>query len=264
MTVRSTEKGVHQGTELIEVPPYVALARYYEEVMEHVDYHKWALYITRLANRSGKHVREITDLACGTGTLARELALRGYHLTGVDGSEAMIQRAKESGSPDRYNPIRYFTGDLREPPPVREQDMVLCLYDSLNYLMESPDVHRFFASARKILAKNGLLVYDLSTEFNSRRNFNGYEISEKIKGASYHRKAYFDAGERIQNNIFELHPEGESVIYIEHHKQRVWSISQTISILKSEGLKKVAVYNGLTFHPGNEKSSRVHIVAKPV
>ena len=72
----------------VDTPPYSALAAIYDHVMRHVDYVAWCDYIERLWDRFCARPRTVLDLACGTGTVALELARRGYRLTGVDGSPA--------------------------------------------------------------------------------------------------------------------------------------------------------------------------------
>jgi len=44
-------------------------------------------------------ISRILDLGCGTGRHAIEFARRGFDVTGVDFSEAMLTRARERGAP---------------------------------------------------------------------------------------------------------------------------------------------------------------------
>ena len=49
--------------------------------------------IWQLKNEEAK----ILELCCGTGRLTIPIAKKGYHITGVDISHSMLDRAKEKG-----------------------------------------------------------------------------------------------------------------------------------------------------------------------
>ena len=54
-----------------------AFARYYDALTADVDYQARGAYLKRLAERHGGRFRLVLDLACGTGSLAVELARLG-------------------------------------------------------------------------------------------------------------------------------------------------------------------------------------------
>lgn len=73
-------------------------------------------------NPNGVLVTEVADLppgraldvGCGEGGDARWLALRGWHVTGIDISELALQRAAAAEGGDR---VTWRQGDLRSAPP---------------------------------------------------------------------------------------------------------------------------------------------------
>ena len=72
---------------------YGPLAGCYDELTYDVDYPRWADYIEKHFARRHIPGRTVLDLACGTGSLTRELALRGYEMIGVDQSPEMLAQA---------------------------------------------------------------------------------------------------------------------------------------------------------------------------
>lgn len=247
----------------IEVEPYTALANYYNQIMVHVDYQKWSLYVTRVAAHFHFRHQTILDVACGTGKLAVQLASRGFKVTGVDGNEQMIEQARRF-SIMRGHLIDFYLGDMRKKPPVNNQDLILCLYDSINYLMKEEDLALFFSAVRLCVKKDGVLIFDCSTQTNSLNYFHGLVDQDEITGGIYVRKSTYDKKNRIQYNRFEIYPDGDEHMYVENHKQKIWPILTLLENLEDHGFKLLAVLDGYTFQPGDEDSDRVHIIAKPV
>src|SRR5437667_11514410 len=81
----------------------------------------------------------ILDLCCGTGQLVGELMRRGYHVTGVDGSEQMLgfARANAPGA-------EIVHADVRTVTLPGSHDAAVCLFDSLHHLCRPAGVHMAF------------------------------------------------------------------------------------------------------------------------
>jgi SAM-dependent methyltransferase len=246
----------------IEVEPYSALARYYDQVMDHVDYVGWAAYIHRIAKKHGRRPGRAVDFACGTGSLLRELNVHGYHGVGLDASSEMITVANAL-KPVRGASLEFHVSEMTKIPPAEDFEIGVCLYDSVNYLMAEESVRCFLRNVRDTLRTGGMFILDLSTEKNSRDHFDGYSIEEEIDGALYRRWTRYDPVERVQHNYFDILPDHEPVIYHEHHQQRVWGVDWMSGQMKDCDFHLIAVYHNLTVRPGGEKSDRVHIVAEP-
>ena len=90
---------------------YDALAAGYDALMTDVGYKKRADWLVRQFRKSGMPVRQVLDLACGTGTMACLLARRGYQVTATDGSEEMLTQAMAKAA------------DLESPPLFLHQTM---------------------------------------------------------------------------------------------------------------------------------------------
>jgi SAM-dependent methyltransferase len=255
--------GETAGEERVEVTPYSALAWIYNHVMDHIDYRTWAKHVDRIYRRFRRKRGRAVDFACGTGALVIELARLGWDAVGLDGSPEMIEAARRRPAPPKGS-AHFQVADLREVADVPPADCGVCLYDSLNYLMEQEDLADFFRAARQTLPPGGLLVFDLSTQANSQEHFNGYTMEEQVPGGWYHRTTRYDPSERIQHNLFNIRLEGDPTVYREHHQQRIWAISTVLKVLAGEGWRHLATYHEHTLKPGSERSERVHIAVEPV
>jgi SAM-dependent methyltransferase len=102
-------------------------------------------------------VRQVLDVGCGSGLLARKLLDAGFGVHGVDASPAMIELART------YAPGATF-GVARLPGALPQADAVVSTGHVLNYL----DTHDAIAQALRGLARavrpGGLVAFDLLGE----------------------------------------------------------------------------------------------------
>ena len=137
---------------------YEALAPAYDDFTHFHDYDLWIANLwPRIAAR-GIHGKRLLDVACGTGKSFIPLLERGWEVTACDISPAMIEvaRAKVGGR------ATLAVADMRALPRFGEFDLVWCLDDALNYLLDPGDLVRALTGMRANLAPRGLLVFDLN------------------------------------------------------------------------------------------------------
>ncbi|MDY9923903.1 class I SAM-dependent methyltransferase [Methanobacterium sp.] len=102
---------------------------------------------------------KILDVGCGTGRHAIELSKRGYHVTGVDLSENMLNRAREKASMAGVE-IDFRLGDARSLPFEGEFDLVIMLCEGAFPLMETDEMNfQILESAARSLNNNGKLIF---------------------------------------------------------------------------------------------------------
>ena len=145
---------------------YERLAPYYDELTREHDYDGWTRNLEEGALRYGVSGRRLFDAACGTGKSFLPFLERGYSVTGCDISAEMVARAaaKAPGAD-------LFVADLRTLGAAGSFDLITCLDDSLNYLIDDGDLEAAFASLALNLADDGVLVFDLNTLSTYRTTF---------------------------------------------------------------------------------------------
>jgi SAM-dependent methyltransferase len=147
---------------------YERLAPYYDELTREHDYDGWTRNLEEGALRYGVSGRRLFDAACGTGKSFLPFLERGYSVTGCDIAGEMVARAAAK-APD----ADLFVADLRTLGAVGSFDLITCLDDSLNYLIDNGDLDAAFASLALNLADDGVLVFDLNTLSTYRTTFAG-------------------------------------------------------------------------------------------
>lgn len=119
----------------------------------------------------------LLDLCCGTGHLAAELSRRGYRVTGLDGSPALLALAKK-----RAPRADFRRADARRFKLPAEFDAAVSMFDSLNHMLTPDDLARAFRNARAALKPGGRFLFDLAFD-------EGYRLRWKPLGSIIERDA---------------------------------------------------------------------------
>ena len=141
---------------------YGFLAGCYDEFTTDVDYATWAEYIQRHFERAGLPGSTVLDLACGTGSLTRELSLRGYEMIGVDLSPDMLaQAAEKNRDAEGIAPI-FLCQSMDQLDLYGTIDACVCCLDSINYVTDPKKLRRAFQRVHLFLMPGGLFLFDVN------------------------------------------------------------------------------------------------------
>lgn len=102
----------------------------------------------------------ILDLGCGTGGHVLPLTERGYVVTGVDCSEAMLSEAHRKAIAQGAEPRDFVRGDIRTLDLGRTFDAVIAMFAVIGYQTTNEDLMAAFCTARRHLEPGGLFVFD--------------------------------------------------------------------------------------------------------
>jgi hypothetical protein len=238
---------------------YTHLAPIYDSVMSHVDYSEWATLIQNVLDRySHRDKTSIFEIGGGTGVLGRQLVTEGYSYQGSDLSFTMCAEARKYGH-------HYFVADGCNLALKRTYDMVLFLYDGINYLQTPRQYSQLFSSVWNILDERGLFLFDITTIKNSLRYFNETLDFDSINGCTYIRHSHFDPDTQQQHNDFVIFKQvnGNPGLYtkgIENHSQKVLPVKQILSFIPRELFTVLGVWDGYTMQPYKKHSDRIHFL----
>jgi ubiquinone/menaquinone biosynthesis C-methylase UbiE len=228
--------------------------------MSHVNYARWADYILSIAEKNGKKTGAVLDVSCGTGSFCLRLAKKDIRIIGSDFSRFMLRKAVEKKSANTKYPF-YVLADMKHLPFKSQYDMVVSLYDSLNYLLDKSDWKLAFQQIYLLLCDGGLFIFDVSTFYNSMYVFKNYVQKESNEEAYYYRKSSFHKGTMIQKTLFEItFKTNPKMVYRETHRQRIRMLDEIEGLVQDSAFQMIARYRDFTFEPGTEASERVHFV----
>lgn len=241
------------------VEPYTALAEGYDAVMDHVDYDMWAGYVQQFIERYHPNARSILELGCGTGSLALRLQPRGpYRYTATDRSPDMLRVARTKAQAEGV-PIRFRQMNFTKIEVDRPADVVLLLYDGMNYLLKARQVKALLSGALRALHAGGLFIFDQSTPVNSEAE--DFEYTGEAEGFTYVRHSRYDAETRLHTTTLELRRPGGAVVR-ERHVQRAYTIGKVRRLIRATAFEEVAACDGLTTKPATDASARIHWVLR--
>jgi SAM-dependent methyltransferase len=199
-----------------------------------------------LASLADEPVRRVLDLACGTGRHALELERLGLHVTGVDSSGSMLgvarRRAAESGSA-----VSFLEQDMRALDVGRsDHDAILCLFDSLGYLVSNDAILEALRRVRAHLRPGGLFVGEIWHAPAMVRHFDPVRI----------RRFQLPDGEilRISETTIDVPTQTAEVTYTIHEfgsagghrsfqerqRNRFFQVQEMALLLETAGLEPVA------------------------
>jgi len=245
---------------------YTSFARVYDTFMDNVPYHDWANYLQDLLREYDIWDGLILDLGCGTGSMAEELAKRGYDMIGVDNAEDMLEIAMEKRMESGYD-ILYLLQDMREFELYGTVRGIVSVCDSVNYILEEDDLLEVFRLVNNYLDPMGVFIFDFNTEYKYREILGERTIAEEREECSFIWENYYDEEDKINEYVLTLflqEEEDEDLYrkYQEQHFQRGYTLEEIKRLLQRAGLVFEAAYDAYTKDPVTEKSERITVVAR--
>ncbi len=181
----------------------------------------------------------IFDLCCGTGQLADMLTKRGFHVTGIDGSEEMLRYAREN-----VGDAKFIFGDARFFNSSAVYHGVISTCDSLNHIMSLEQLKLVFQNVYAALIEGGIFVFDLNME----ERYKKYEkapssILKDGNGCIF--KTKYIASEKTSQIDLTLFCREEGSLQCSNlvFFQKCYSETEVRFALEESGFKEIAVYD---------------------
>ncbi len=259
---------------------YGNFAYVYDQLMDDVDYEEWVKYIESLIEKSGANVKNILELACGTGNITIPLAKKGYDIAGIDISEDMLGLALEK-SETMGVPLVLLEQDMVELDfDLYDLDCVLCACDGFNYVTSLDDLDKVFAKIYDLLKPGGIFVFDISSYYKLSQVLGNNFMGESREDISYMWTNYYDeANQLLEMNLdffLKLESEGGEAVYLEEglqeddnlyeryrevHLQRAHREEEIVDILKKLGFARIDSYGDFGMDRPSDQSERIFFTA---
>ena len=179
----------------------------------------------------------VLDLACGTGQLAAMLTERGYAVTGVDSSEAMLGYARVN-APD----AEFVLSEAVSFELPHRYAAAISTYDSLNHLLKLEELQQAFGRVYAALQKGGRFMFDLNMEAGYQARWGGTSSFVEKDHVAVTRSA-FDESEQlgmVDITLFRMRDGTWNRTDI-NLRQRCYTEEQVTSALDRIGFRKIRV-----------------------
>jgi SAM-dependent methyltransferase len=221
---------------------YDAIAPAYDDFTAHHEYDTWLGNLMPKVEKHGLHGKRLLDVACGTGKSFIPMLEKGWEVTACDISPAMVAIARSKVG----DAAELHVADMTELPRFGEFDLVFCLDDAVNYLLDTEDLERALTGMAANLAADGLLMFDVNTIATYRTFFAEEVVVEKDgRRLIWRGRSTPDAEPRsIVDASFEVEPtdDGGEPIAPEFHRERHFPEADVLAALEGAGLECLDVY----------------------
>ncbi len=245
--------------------PYTGFASVYDIFMDNVPYDEWADYVQKLLKKNKIEKGLLLELGCGTGSMTRRLAGKGFDMIGIDNSEEMLSVAREISTPKEES-ILYLCQDMREFELYGTVAAVISVCDSMNYILSEDDLLQVFRLVNNYLDPKGLFIFDLDTQYAYEEVLGDNTIAENREEGSFIWENNYYEDEMINEiNLTLFLPEEETLLfkrYEETHYRKAYNIDTVKRLIEEAGMELVAIYDALTEKKPKKDCERVYIIAR--
>ena len=188
---------------------YTDLSGYYDLLCSDVDYAAQSQAVHRLQQLFGNGGTAHLDLACGTGAHVRHFLDLGYHSSGLDINQPMLDRAAQ-----RCPETQFVLGDMANFSVAAPQDLITCFLYSMHYNPSIAALTQCFASVHRALAAGGVFCFNaVDKDHIDNRLFATHSLAHQGSSLIF-RSSWYYAGHGAQQAL-KLHIEKHSAEQIQ-------------------------------------------------
>lgn len=243
---------------------YTDFAMVYDTFMDETPYELWKNRLVTMLGEDGIEDGLVLDLGCGTGTLTELLSEAGYDMIGIDFSQEMLAIAQEKRAQSGHQ-ILYLEQDMREFELYGTVRAIVCICDSINYLLEKEDIITTFKLVNNYLDPKGLFIFDFNTVHKYRDVIGDTVIAENRDACSFIWENYYDEEECINEYDLTIFVKEEEELFRrfnETHYQRGYTLAEMKEMIQASGLLFVRAIDADTMEEPTDKSERIYIMAR--
>ncbi|OHD65913.1 MAG: hypothetical protein A2176_03670 [Spirochaetes bacterium RBG_13_51_14] len=236
--------------------PYTDIAPVYDSLLRHVDYQEWYEYLVSVMKRHIDSPRNILELGCGTGRFGSKFSNDGYTIFGIDKSLEMLRVARTRA----FLNFRILCADITDFRLAKAMDFIFSVHDTMNYLLKNADILSMFRCVRDIMHEGSIFMFDITTEQNICRNFDGKTSHYQLRNSTVQWSNIYDAKKRLVRSTLRFSRAGKTSV--EEHLQRIYTVEEMSRLAKKGGLAVVGVYGDYTFEQPRDETVMINFVTR--
>ncbi len=223
--------------------------------MSGINYKLWANYIYQISCRYiNPGESSVIELAAGNGNLSKHLSKKFASYLASDNSISMLKNFKAKK-------IDRVCFDMIYPSVNKQFDLIICSFDSINYILSKQKLKTFFRNISGLLNTDGIFLFDAGLIRNSLHHQKYAVKNGRIKNISFKRKSIYLQKSRIHKNIFEFYFQDGTKIK-EVHRQKIFELKELFNIIDQCNLFVVECFKAFTFKDCKAHNFRAQFVVK--
>ncbi len=175
----------------------------------------------------------VLDLCCGSGHVTKELVRRGYNVTGIDSSAALIALGQKD-MPD----VDLRVQDARDFKLESRCDGAVSTFDSMNHLLSLEELRRVFDRVRGALHTDGLFVFDMNLEQAYCADLRQWTVDIRDNSVGLMRGGYDRAAKQATTELIWFVRNAEAHLWRQHRsivKERCYAQAEILQGLLEAG-----------------------------
>lgn len=201
----------------------------------------------------------VLDLACGPGRHTLELARRGFRVTGVDRTRALLDRARAAAAAEAL-PVELVEADARTFVRPESFDLAVSLFTSFGYFRDPADDRRVAENVARSLRPGGVFLLDVVGKEVLARIFRARDWHELPDGAIWLEDRHVDGGWSWMRNRWLLLRDGRREEFLVEH--RLYSAAELVRLLLDSGFASAEPFGSLKGGAYDERAERLVVVAR--
>ena len=218
---------------------------------------------------SSTPVRDVLELACGTGRHALELEKFGYNITATDRSSDMLQVARQRAA-KRNSKIQFIAADMQQLQlEKKDWDAAVCLFDSIGYLKTNEAITAALTAIRDHLRAGGLFIFEfwhapaMLSEYSPQRIRKWRTDQGEVVRISETKLDRDNRWATVDYTVNESADDGTSKTFHESHTNRFFSIDEIQELLSSSKFESLKFFAGFSkTEPINDQTWHIVAVAQ--
>jgi len=231
---------------------YEDFAYYYDSLMDPSFYDDYEKFI-------GEHCfsfSNVLELGCGTGEIAIRLSKKNKEVYATDLSDDMLEVARIKAMNENVN-LMLKRVDMSDFSTNVGVDLILCLCDSINYLLDIDDVFKTFFNVYKSLNDNGCFIFDIDSLYKTDVILKDYLEEESDDEFSFFWKVDLIKSGYV-HHLVKIEDKENNEHVEENHYQRTYDHQIYIELLKRAGFDHIELYSD--FEDFHEQCERIIFV----
>lgn len=215
---------------------YENFAYYYDSLMDPCFYDDYEEFILKHCDFDN-----VLELGCGTGEIAIRLSKRDKEVYATDLSDDMLEVARLKAMSENVD-LMLKKVDMSDFSVNQGLDLILCLCDSINYLLDINDVFQTFQNVYHSLKEKGCFIFDIDSLYKTDVILKDYLEEEYDDDFSFYWKTDLIESGYIHHCV-KIEDKENNEYVEENHYQRTYHHDVYFNLLKKAGFKDIELYS---------------------